>query len=460
MMEYASWWKHVALAQNPGNTLTIPKPVGVFPGSAQQDAAGNVTLGDGTSWWLNPGFGAGAQYFPLPKGKQFHGDMYSLLLWAYRQTVASGNPDTSFLTPIYEAAILVDAFGGNSGAAPGTPEWAAHEMRRTIGNALADAKEDLEASSIPVNLTILTDVIRNNADAYRIYRSINNNNTDKLTQVFEHATDWLRSYWPLGTSAVLYTDRAFLFSETQGLGSSHHILYSSMTGGPYSPVPSSPITWFAEAGTTLDFAALVHEHRSDRLDVLLYNFGDAADVFGLRYWRGLQPGTYDVIIAPDDSFDSNTPPTGTLEVPQQGSTSLSFTLPQGTLYRLSLQLDTPSTSGSGPTADAAMSVEDFVFHPTGDIDLRIHNLGTTQATVTVNNFGAGTAQVLPPPQQLTPSSLTVTTSGWPGGYPLTVSLTTAEGDFNSENDEVTIYPPMSLSKTSGTTAYDLSLIHI
>ncbi|MBL8768553.1 MAG: hypothetical protein JNL94_14350 [Planctomycetes bacterium] len=163
---------------------------------------------------------------------------------------------------------------------------------------------------------------------------------------------WLRNFFPLATSLVLFTDRAYLFSMA-----SHETLLGTMTGGDLgSGQPTQIVTWEPSPPTAadLDVAILVNDlavkegTTQDRLRVLLWNFESTPRALNAHLWNRMRFGRYAVRIGvadPNTDYFVQVPNATTFDFTQRGA-ALTFTLQPQTLILLELErtADLPESS--------------------------------------------------------------------------------------------------------------------
>lgn len=200
---------------------------------------------------------------------------------------------------------------------------------------------------------------------------------------------WLRNFFPLATSTVLFTDRAYLFS----MGS-HEMLLGTLTGGDLgSGQPTQIVTWEASPPNApdLDIGVLVNDlavkegTTQDRLRVLLWNFEATPRAVSAHLWNRLRFGRYAVRIGPADSntdYFVQTPTPTTFDFTQRGA-ALTFDLAPQTLILLELEriADVPVTG----TFDFAVGSElatTTVVGSTLRAECVVHNCGS--ATLPAN----------------------------------------------------------------------------
>lgn len=193
---------------------------------------------------------------------------------------------------------------------------------------------------------------------------------------------WLRNFFPLATSTVLFTDRAYLFSMA-----SHEMLLGTLTGGDLgSGQPTQIVTWEPSPPTApdLDVAILVNDlavkegTTQDRLRVLLWNFETTPRAVTAHLWNRMRFGRYAVRVGAADSntdYFLQTPAPTTFDFNQRGA-GLTFTLQPQTLVLLELERtgDLPQSShfdfavGAGLTSvflDGATLRAECVVHNCG-----------------------------------------------------------------------------------------------
>lgn len=206
-----------------------------------------------------------------------------------------------------------------------------------------------------------------------------------LTISLQRGANWLANYFPLATTAVLYTDRAFLFHQA-----SHQTLFGMLTGGELGfGAPSHICTW-SPAGANdppLDVAVVVNDFASGadgsspRLRVMLYNFEAAPREVAARLWHRLPFGQYEMrygaALTGTDYFANGVHSAETVTFDQRGD-RFPFPLASRTLTLLEFERVGDAT----PQADfdVALSDADEPFVLAGDG-------GSMTAAVAATNFG-------------------------------------------------------------------------
>jgi hypothetical protein len=206
-----------------------------------------------------------------------------------------------------------------------------------------------------------------------------------LTSQLQRGLTWLENYFPLATTGVLYTDRAFLFSQ-----SSHQVLFGMLTGGELGfSAPDHLCSWkpTSAADPVLDIAAIVNDYASGtdgsspRLRVLVYNFEDSPRDVTIRLWHRLPFGHYAFrrgkALATTDYFEGGAFTASTITFDERGD-GFSFPLASRTLTLLEFERtgDAPIVSNVDVALGAAtdpLEVDESTTPPT----LRVNVLAST-----------------------------------------------------------------------------------
>ncbi len=175
-----------------------------------------------------------------------------------------------------------------------------------------------------------------------------------LTMQLTRGTKWLTNYFPLATTSVLYTDRAFLFNQ-----SSHQTLYGMLTGGDVGlAAPNNVCTWTTPApgDPPLDVSILVNDlatgagGTNPRLRVLLFNFENGQRNVGIRLWHRLPFGQYALrygeALASTDYFKNGQYNEKTITFDQRGD-EFDFPLDGRKLTLLEIEHIGPATAAPG-----------------------------------------------------------------------------------------------------------------
>ncbi len=279
-----------------------------------------------------------------------------------------------------------------------------------------------------------------------------------LNKSLSRGIDWIRYFWPLGTTSVSYADRIYVYHQ-----SSHATLQATMEG---QVAGSAAVTWFNPdtAAGELDIAALVNDVHGDRLDILLFNFSDQSRDIGLTL-QGLAPGSYQVRIGRDanhDDFLDGTPHTQfVLGVKTRGQDLVLGDVRAGLLQKIEIrQLSAADPSGSTLLPDPAISADDVVLQPGGAVQVTVHNVGSAAASgVSLELYqngvmlASGSVPAIEAPLDLTARSVTVSLSCTPSDAPLTVVLQSTAEEVTQVNNQVIVTPkpqPKLTLTSSGT----------
>jgi hypothetical protein len=450
------------------------KPKGIPPTSVSPTA--NPVFGTGGSWWKNGG------YYDLPNGSQYYGYLYALFITAYHNSTATDRQ--VFLEPILHSGYLVEDLikGRLTGTAAGQPKWTAETLKTVVANAVAEAypalARDPNLKLTSANLQRLSTVINTYAAPYMQYlhqSSATTKSKKTLEETLEGARVWMSYFWPIGTSAVAYTDRIGVMWHN-----SHQLIYSAMLGGPFSVNPSYVASWVNPnpAQGKLDIAALVHHFDVDALDALIFNYETKKRDIALRLWRRLEFGRYTVSIGNDANHDDKmdgVPHTKfTLTYDARGKTVILPQVRSGTLQKVELR-KISSLPGSGAMLpDLAVGTRDIRLLPGARVDVTVHNLGSANTTggtlellTGIRVVAAQPIPVLSAPNDLTPRSVVIS---FPFPYepkaanaPLTARIRPPAGmtEVTTLNNEVTVelptQPTLHITNQTSTLSFDVEI---
>jgi hypothetical protein len=373
--EYGRAWAAAAMSTTQG------KPQGIFPVAINFDTG---AFGNGLNWWEGVGQNGGdigANYL----------DLFELLLGDYRRT-----SDFTFLAPIEAAVKFLRSTPPDPNATPGQPGWVADKLKDSIAAAAFRAKRFLlaapEHTVTQAQIDGVINAYGNEVDKF-LNGSTGSNTTDKtkLQNLFESDIQWLRNFWPLATTIVSYADRiAFSVSTVDGQGGgAMHGLYSTQTGAAPQLAPTFSVSWFnphdaPSVSDELDFAiALTYTNpvagvNQLALRALLVNFSSGSRDVGLRMWRDLPRGTYQVSVGKDVNQDDQIDTLTTSFNADVNGPAASIVLPQipGSAdgpYVVELVLLSPVISTCA--MDLGIDPEDLTTNAAGKLDVRVHNVG-------------------------------------------------------------------------------------
>jgi hypothetical protein len=371
-------WRNKAL------TVDSKRPLGLVPASV--GGLGTVDGVDG-SWWRAM---QGPSLYDFPGAISSLPYLYDGAFGLGHDVDASQN--YLWLVPMVEMLKGVTALQAklDAGQPPsdinivGSKNWALSQLRTTqafvelaarmLAPIAADASlRTIDDPHVPGNapyvddefITAYTSYLEKNAYGYSAYLAQPHGGADPLNGVYvrkgkslliaalSRGEGWLRNYFPLATSLVAFTDRAYLYH-----GASHRTLTGMLTGDPLdSAVPQPIVTWRAPETATqpLDVAILVNDlavkegTTNARLRVLLYNFEPVARSIEFRLWHRLPIGRYHLRTGPahaDTDYFTSTPAATTLDFDHSGA-GATISLPPQTTYLLELEWFAPLTPPTG-----------------------------------------------------------------------------------------------------------------
>lgn len=369
VLSWAGSWRDAAL-ESSGT-----KPKGLVPASVR---LGDHAFGDAGQWWKSEPSGLSYD-FPanLPDVAELQGDWF-----ATAHELADSDAHAWLLPMLRLVKALIPLSAAIDGgvppadlATPGSTNWALKQVldSQDFWDALAlqrialasdPALRTLDDPDVPgvapyvddAFLAAMDALIAQKAGGYAAYLAKPQGPIDvaggtygrkgktNLSASLARGEGWLRNFFPLGTSLVLYTDRAFLFQQ-----SSHETLYGMMTGGSIGlAAPDQVVTWTALEGDDepLDVSILVNDlatagsGANPRLRILLYNFADHDRTIGMRLWHRLPYGKYDLrlgkALATTDWFEQGVHSTESVDFDRRGKT-FAVALPSRQLTLLELE---------------------------------------------------------------------------------------------------------------------------
>lgn len=403
-------WRDLALTPTPG------MPLGLVPATVRGD---DGVLGNDGSWWLAPG---AASAYSFPANMQsvaqlyagFFGfvhdnaesDAFSWLLPALRMiqgaltlhaAMEAGNPPADVATigtANWALAQLLASSDFWKLCAFARPKLATDPYLRGVDDPLVDGTAPYVNDAF---LAALDGALSAHGGGYATHLAVPQGPIDvaggtygrkgknALNASLLRGTNWLRNYFPLATTAVLYTDRAFLFSE-----GSHQTLYGMITGGEFGfGAPNHLCTW-APTGANdppLDVAIVVNDFAagadgaSPRLRVLLFNFEDSPRDVSLRLWHRLPFGQYAMrhgtALSSTDYFANGVFSSQSIVFDERGD-RFPFLLPSHTLTLLELERTGDAAPQGGFDVALSDSTESFALESSDSV-LRV--------AVRATNFG-------------------------------------------------------------------------
>jgi len=449
------------------------KPKGIFPASVSP--TNPPVFGTGGNWWLNGG------YYDLPNGNQYYSYLFALMIAAYHNSTALDRH--VFLEPILHAGYLEwsNIKGLLQGTNPGQDKWTADTLKGPIASAVAEAypalASDPNLKLTAADLAKLSLVIDTDAPPYLKYLHQSGpgpKDKQPLEDTFYRARVWMSYFWPLGTSSVSYTDRIYVMN-----ANSHQLLYSAMMGGSFSVNPSYVLSWVnpdPKAGE-LDAAFLVNGYTNDSLDILIFNFAGKKQDMAFRLWRRIAFGKYSVHIGNDANHDDQidgTPHTSfNVEYDARGMTITLPQVPSGVLQKVERRKLAPLPGSGALLPDLAVSDDDVVLKPGGQVAVTVHNLGAAAASGGTLALYEGAKRLtsagipsLAPPNDLTPRAVTLEVPYRPEqpGAPLTVkvSLPATVREVTLFNNQTTVTlpvpdPVLAIANKTGLTRFDVTI---
>lgn len=274
------------------------KPAGILPSTVAwpSGAVGTVVEG-GTSWW---------QPFPLDHNDALYNWpsvarlMTSTLLLAWRM---SG--DERFLAPLRSMAAFARSHRSEvAGAVPGSDGWIAAQLDEFLPDTLAKYQFLTGDRSYH-------DLLGAAASGYVKFRLDGDRRT--LTRELEENAEAFRYNWEAFTSEMRWTDRVFHFTshylrhlpEPAPPLPNPHLLYACATGDPGTPLifPLNAVRWRTPPR---DIAALVTESSGTSFRAEVFHFGDERRKLTTEFLL-LQPGEYELTVAPSDASLTDTP---------------------------------------------------------------------------------------------------------------------------------------------------------
>lgn len=218
-----------------------------------------------------------------------------------------------------------------------------------------------------------------------------------LLTSLDRGARWLANYFPLGTSAVLYTDRAFLFHQA-----SHQTLYGTITGGEFGlGAPDHLCTWSpsGENESPLDIAVVVNDFASGadgaspRLRVLLYNFETASRDVAVRLWHRIPFGQYAMrrgtALTTTDYFANGVFTAQTVTFDERGD-RFAFPLPSRTPTLLEFERIGDATPQPGFDVALSAAEEPFVLDQDGEFVVTVIATNFGDATIGADSFSIST----------------------------------------------------------------------
>lgn len=367
-----SWYLHCL------NTTGTTRPHGLPPYSVNLGAF-PVTYGTGSQWWSN-GYADDPQYVQY---------IYSLLLSAYRSSARPGmTPKDFYLEPIYESAKWMMQHSGDADTGIGSTGWIVKRFRGPVLNSFYEAREELYKNVVPPMTTPDTNSYdQTDMDAHLatfgspfvnwITTSTSASPTIlPLQRLLDKAGKWIENFAPLGTSAVAYNDRMWLFRD-----GSHQQVFAAMTGSIHGDVPQPVITWYrpTTASSPLDVAPLVVKAGRTELIVAVHNFNSSSTDIGMQLWNRLEFGTYNVVQGPDANGDFVADSTSSLGQSTYAAPGATLVFNVGANQTSIVKL---TLSGQGSVIDQTTRPDVAVAHDDvywdsveGKLYVRVHNVG-------------------------------------------------------------------------------------
>lgn len=437
LFDWLRSWRHDALAPTSG------VPLGLVPATIR---ASDYSIGTNGQWWKAP---AGSSSYDFPNNLESLAQLYSGFFHFAYGIDDEGYlwllPTLRLLQGVLDLEAKIDA--GQSPAdinTTGTANWALNALRNSSSfwEIAANARPLLATDptlttvddpSIVGTAPYVTSTFLNALETalgkhdigYPTHLGLSQGPIDVaggtygrkgkigLTIQLTDGTRWLESYFPLATTSVLYSDRAFLFQNN-----SHRALYGMLTGGSIGAGPPTHIVTWAQASPSdppLDAAILVNDFgkndatNAPRLRILAYNFSNTDSPVRMRLWNRLPLGSYVMrtgeALASTDYFKNGVFTAQTIDFDQRGK-GFDLTLKARKLQLIELE----RTGNAAPTANfdlalgmtadpaivdsplgVSLSASAYNFSdqtvPGEDVVARVRVLDKNGATVSIGSFG-------------------------------------------------------------------------
>jgi hypothetical protein len=334
------------------------KPKGyVPPGVHWSDAE----LNDGVRPWWNFN---GNNPYTWPATTNHGRIVYEMLI---EEWVRTG--DDKYLEPVLLVAQKAKRYTGPPDPPVGSQDWinksaqdsgifeSLQRWRWLTGNDTFDAElQGLWGRETPYTKYLITN------DKTVLY-----DNLDKTIR-------WTTYYFPFMTSENIMTDRAYVRHGTNALQT------TMLSGGQGLLGPGVSVTW---GNTTRDFAALVTNPGTKDIDVLAYNFNPEPREIDMRLWT-LPNGRYNLTLGPDSNEDDTADIVTHADVKNltHRGDGFTFTLLPQQLVAIHVRQVEKFLDQSTSLADLAAAERDLVVDLDNDqidIDLKVHNIGNTDA---------------------------------------------------------------------------------
>jgi hypothetical protein len=371
LLAWLEGWRREALANH------ASKPLGLVPAAVRSSDGSYGAGGPGAHWWKS---GAAEGYYDYPANLQAIGQLYGgFFLLAYEVDVAERHrwllPMLRLMKAVFaqEAAIAAGSPPAGLGV-EGSTAWALAQLSTSswFWSAAARSRSLLASDdylrttddpAVPGAAPYVDDAFLAAYDAALATHpsgpaahlvipqgpidvaggTYGRKGKTTLVSQLRRGALWLAEYFPYATNSVLYTDRAFLFSQ-----GSHDALYATLTGGDFGFSAATHVVNFAarEGEPDPDLAVLVNDlatgsdGTAPRLRVLLYNFGVEAATFDFALWHRLPFGRYarreGEALSTTDWFKSGVYDASELEFTERGQ-RFPITLPPGQVRLLELE---------------------------------------------------------------------------------------------------------------------------
>lgn len=278
------------------------KPAGVLPSSLAWPAG---TVGaPGAPWWEPFPLNHNDALYNWPGAMRL---MTSTLLLAWHMT-----REEQYLAPIRSMAEFARQHRGTAAhAEPGSTAWIAHQIDGFLADTLA--KYRLLSGDKRYD-----ELLSSHATGYTKFRL--GGDLRALVRSLEQNAEAFRSNWEAYTSEMRWTDRVVSFTsnflrylpEPAPPLPAPHILYACATGDPGTPLvfPLNAVRWRTPPR---GIAALVTDSGSTAFAAELYHFGTAPRKLRAEFLL-LQPGTYELTLAPAAGTDATAVRRKTLRV--------------------------------------------------------------------------------------------------------------------------------------------------